>query len=152
VANENYKSRDIRPEHWQIFPSEALWQSFLLASREDALLVGSTDNLRTIVRNNVVNQSCRTAIWYAARRSTCTSEGEKGYKVYTEFDNGFFAILGSQNGVSTMRLLLDHKRELGFPKIEKVIVFSCREAGDEKESGRSRTIAVILSEKRETGH
>jgi hypothetical protein len=36
----------------------------------------------------------------------------------------FFAIVGSQNGVSTMRLLLGHKQELSFPKIEKVIVIS----------------------------
>jgi hypothetical protein len=51
-----------------------------------------------------------------------------------------------------MRLLQDHKRELGFPKIEQVIVFSCRNPGDENEEDLARTIAIILSEKREIGH
>jgi hypothetical protein len=35
--------------------------------------------------------------------------GPKGYKVYTELDDGYYVILGSQDGAGTMRILLDHK-------------------------------------------
>jgi hypothetical protein len=68
------------------------------------------------------------------------SEEEKGYKLYTQCDNGLFAILGSQNGATTIKMLLDHKRELGFLVIEKIAGFLCRYAGDENEEDLSRTI------------
>ena len=97
--------------------------------------------MRTVVRSNVVNSSSRTAIWHAARRSTCSNEGPKGYKVYTELDDRYYAILGSQNGASTMRILLDHKAQIGFRTVEKIILSECRNVGDEKNEDLARNFA-----------
>lgn len=151
VAGENYKHRDENPEDQRIFPSEALWQSFLLA-RGQRPSFRKPMRLCAVVRSNVVNASSRTAIWHAARRSTSSNEGPKGYKVYTELDDGFNAILGSQNGASTMRLLLDHKAPIGFRTVEKIAVFECRNAGDEEIEDLARNFAVILSDPRRKGY
>lgn len=148
VAGENYKRRDENPEGQRIFPSEALWQSLLLA-RGQRPLFRKPMQLRTVVRSNVVNSSSRTAIWHATRRSTCSNEGPKGYKVYTELDDGYYAVLGSQNGASTMRILLDHKAQIGFRTVEKIIVFECRNVGDEENEDLARNFAVILSDPRQ---
>ena len=51
-------------------------------------------------------------IWHAAKFSTSTREGPHHYREYTELDQGYHAILGSVNGASTMRMLLDHKAQL----------------------------------------
>ena len=92
IAAENFKHRDEKPFR-TIFLSEALWQSFLLSQRY-VPSPGHPVPLKTVVHSNIVNASSRTAIWQAARRSTCTNEGPKGYRVYTETDDRFWAILG----------------------------------------------------------
>ncbi|KAH9875805.1 hypothetical protein IAQ61_003269, partial [Plenodomus lingam] len=43
---------------------------------------------------------------------------------YTRHDNGFYAILGTPNRASTMRMLRDHQTELGHRIVEKIVVFS----------------------------
>lgn len=64
-------------------------------------------SLRIIARTAVINLSARRAIWYAARRSTSLVEDPStGYAVYTKEDDGFYAILGSVNGASSMCLLI----------------------------------------------
>lgn len=146
VAMENIKKRDKYSEDERIQPSKALWQSFLLAQRQD--LHHTPIYLKKIVRSSAVNLSSHTAMWYAGRRSTSAIEGRKGYRVYTPRDEGYYAILGSQNGASTMRLLIDHKAELGFRTVEKVIVFMCRYRGDEQNDELARSFAVILSDPR----
>ena len=65
----------------------------------------------------------------------------QGYKVYTELDDRYYAILGSQNGASTMRILLDHKAQIGFRTVEKIILFECRNVGDEKNEDLARNFA-----------
>lgn len=80
-------------------------------------------SLRIIARTVVINLSARRAIWYAARRSTSLVEHPStGYAIYTKEDDGFYTILGSTNGASSMRLLIDHKAALGNRTVEKIIV------------------------------
>ena len=63
-------------------------------------------------------------IWHSARWSGCSKSDSKGYREYTKYHSGFFALLGSVNGASTMRMLLDHKEEeeIGFHIVDKVVV------------------------------
>jgi hypothetical protein len=42
-------------------------------------------------------------------------------------------------------MLLDHKADIGFRIIEKVVVFECRSDGDEDEELKARSFAVLLS-------
>lgn len=144
IAGENFKLRDEKPDP-KIFASEALWKSFLL-SQEHVPSQGHPVPLKTVVRSSVINASSRTAIWHAARRSTCTNVGQRGYRVYTNTDDGFWAILGSTNGASTVRMLKDHKTEIGFRTIEKVVVFECLADGDVFEKLKARSFAVLLSD------
>jgi hypothetical protein len=61
--------------------------------------------------------------WYAGKRSTRLKEDAlSGYAEYTPLDTTLYAILGSVNGANTMRLLCDHKDELGSHRIETIIL------------------------------
>ena len=104
--------------------------------------------LRTIVRSNVVDSSAWTTIQHAASRLTYSEEGHKGYKLYTESDDRYYAILINQNGASTMRLLLDHKAHFEFRAIKSIVVFERRNARDEEKEDLGRSFAVILSDPR----
>lgn len=61
-------------------------------------------------------------VWHAVRLSTCTGEGLHHYREYMKWDKGYHAMLGSVNGASTMRMLLDHKANMGYSTVEKVVV------------------------------
>ena len=117
----NYKRQDTNPANQRLFPSEVIWQSWLLVGQRFPNIKPSS--LRMIARCCVVNLSARRAIWYAARRSSCLYEDcSSGWAVYTKDDEGFYAILGSDNGASSMRLLIDHKHELGRRIVERIVV------------------------------
>jgi hypothetical protein len=73
-------------------------------------------------------------------------DSSSGYTEYTPLDEGFYAILWSENGANSMRLLIDHKYELGSRTIEKIIVLGGPDLKDDFE--RSRTIFPVLSERR----
>jgi len=109
-----------------------------------------------IARTGVVNLSARRAIWYAARRSTSLVENPAtSYAVYTKEDDGFYAILGSTNGASSMRLLIDYKAELGNRTVERIVVvrglLGTRNSVALDLRGdftRSRSLFLVLSERR----
>ena len=113
-------------------------------------------SLRIIARTAVINLSARRAIWYAARRSTSLVEDPStGYAVYTKEDDGFYAILGSTNGASSMHLLIDHKAELGNRTVERIVVVGGLPgtrngvALDLRDDfTRSRSFFLVLSERR----
>jgi hypothetical protein len=139
MARENFRARDTYSNSQRLYASEVLWQSFLSAH-------GDPHKLSTIIRHSVINASSRTAIWHAARKSSCTDDGTKGYKVYTKWNDGFYAILGSQNGANSMRILLDHKAKIGYRTVEKVVVLPCHDEDDEE---LARTFVLILSDRRQ---
>ena len=75
--------------------------------------------------------------------STASREGPHFYREYTECDAGYYAILGSPNGASSMRMLHDHKAAIGYPTIERIIVL-----GDHKvtlKTPESRSFVILLS-------
>ena len=120
VCSENFKSGDSNPPERKLWPLEVLWQSWVEAARVQN---SRTSNLKAVVRWNVVNDDTKAVIWSAAKLSTSTRENlEDHSREYTNSDDGYFAILGSINGASTMRMLIDHKADIKYRTVEKVFV------------------------------
>lgn len=80
--------------------------------------------------------------------STYTQGDESGYRVYTDKDDGFFAILGSPNGGVVMHMLEDHKQHVGLRYVEKVVVLGTGRQGDGQ---LHRHLYFQLSETRRVG-
>ncbi len=103
------------------FNYDDIWQSFIMAAATDNI---PPKNLRVIIQNFIVEEQTKMVIYEAYRTPTCTRSGPNGYREYTELDNGFFALLGSVLGSSTMRMLLDHNTDIGYRTVERVVVFA----------------------------
>jgi len=143
ICNENYKSRDNHPADKMVWPSEVLWQSW----KSTALAAGNpASNLRAIVRLTIVNEASKIAIWQASMHSSSSWTGENNEVEYTRLDNGFYAILGTPNGASTMRMLRDHRTELGHRVVEKIVVFGEKDLTMNK--AETRSMAILLSDRR----
>lgn len=99
VCSENYKHRDKNAPGQQLWPSEILWQSWMMAVKEQR---SRLSDLKAVVRFLVVNKSTKSVIWHAHRLSTCTRDGPDHYREYTKLDQGYHALLGSANGASTI--------------------------------------------------
>ena len=138
-----YWDKDLNRSLW---PSEVLWQCYELAceTKEEH----SASNLKFVIRNCVVNESSRIAIWQAARMSTTAAEGPNGYGMYTNIDDGFFAMLSSPNGASTLRMLIDHKEQIKYRTVKRIVVFGCRDIEDVEDDRKSRTYMLALSDPR----
>ncbi|PSS25248.1 hypothetical protein M430DRAFT_15974 [Amorphotheca resinae ATCC 22711] len=143
VCSENYKDRDENGLGQRLWPSEILWQSWLVAVKNRE---SKPSDLHAVVRFRVVNNATKRLIWESARRSTCTIEGENGLREYTNWDQGYHAILGSPNGGSTMRMLLDHKREIGYRTVERVVVLD--EGNLALDKPQTRSFLILLSPRR----
>ena len=129
----------------RLHPSEVGWQSFLMATRKEIV---SPRKLRAIIQYFIVNKPTKSVIFEVLRNSTVTRSGPNGYREYSELDNGFFALLGSLLGTSTMRMLLDHKAQIGYKTIEKVVLLEDSESLPEDGLLKSRTMMLILSDER----
>jgi hypothetical protein len=143
VCSENYKDRDDNAPGQKLWPSEILWQSWMMAVEAQR---SRPSDLQVIVRFRVVNESTMSMIWHAARLSTCIREGLHHYREYTKWDQGYHAILGSVNGASAVRMLLDHKALMGYRTVERVVVL-----GDKKltlEEPERRSFMLLLSPRR----
>ncbi|KAL8856142.1 MAG: hypothetical protein Q9178_007267 [Gyalolechia marmorata] len=143
VCNENFKDRDKNPNGQKLYPSEILWQSWAMAAIDQGSLAS---DLRAIVRLRIINKEAKRIIWYAGQTSSSTRKGPKNYREYTELDHGFHAILGTANGASTLRMLLDHKQDAGWRTVEKVIVLESEKA--ELTEKDSRSILILLTDRR----
>lgn len=142
IANMDDKRTDISPDDERLFPSEIIWQSWCRVTHRQSIPVS---NLRVIVRLVVVNEASKKVIEETLLHSTCTRE-ETTHFEYTEADQGFYALLGSINGASSMRMLIDHKEALGFRTVERVVVLG---TGNTAENNiPSRTFMILLSSKR----
>lgn len=118
----------------RLWPSEVGWQSFCIAAARDKV---PQNKLRTIIMHFVVEKQTRMVIFEAARNSSFTQSGADGYRVYTEHDNGFFAILGSVLGSSAVRILSDHKRDIGYRTVERIVVFGKTDEGEDYDKAKS---------------
>jgi len=58
--------------------------------------------LRAIVRMTIVNNDTKDVILTARSQSPSIREELYGYVEYSEWDPGFYAILGTPNGASTL--------------------------------------------------
>lgn len=145
VAAENFKELDKNVSGKTLFPSEGLWQSYLMAT--EATGPGPA-NLKLIIRYCVVNAATLSIIRHAEEKSTCTGlkSPDLGGRIYHRQDAGYFAILGSPNGANTARMLLDHSSEIGFRKIDKVEVLACGDVEQMENPKQSRTIAIFLTD------
>ena len=72
---------------------------------------------------------------------------EELHRELTDTDPGFFAVLGSINGYSTMRMLRDHRQAVGFRTVERVLLLK---TDDRKipEEGKAPTFMMLLSSPR----
>lgn len=70
------------------------------------------------------------------------ADDTSGYRVFTEQDQGFFALLGSQNGGMVMHMLIDHKHHIGLRYVEKVVVLG------QSSQQSSPDFYFVLSERR----
>jgi len=108
---------------------------------------------RVFVRYFVINESTQRVIGEAFKHCSHTREGpERGRIEYTTQDQGFYALLRSVNGKSTMRMLLDHKSHIGYRTVEKVIVIGDSDDKEPKlklEGPEARSFMILLSEKRQ---
>ena len=99
-------------------------------------------------------KSDSNGLYEAARSSSCTREDANGYKEYTKHDNGFFAILGSVSGNSAAHIILEHKKEIGYRTVERIVIFGKKDEDedghkDEDEYGKAKSFMILLSACRE---
>ena len=52
-----------------------------------------------------------------------TVEKNYGYKEYTDLDDRFYALLGSVVGKFMKHMLLDHKAEIEYRSVDRVVLF-----------------------------
>ena len=144
VCHENDRRMDSDPPC--MWPSEIIWQSFVMVADDEQT---SPSDLRCIVRHSVKNHFTRMVIWQAARENANSPMHDNGYREYLPLDEGFFALLGSVNGASTMRMLLDHKVHIGHKTIQKIVVFGfLNNAADVDDFAKHRSFMLVLSNKR----
>lgn len=142
-CNENYKFIYTHTGDRKLWPSEVLWQCW----KSTALIARKlASDLRAIVRLTIINEASQIAIWQASKHSSSSRIDDHNQIEYTCNDNGFYAIVGTPNGASTMRMLRGHRTELGHRFAEKIVVF-----GDEDltmEMAETRSMVIILSDRR----
>lgn len=115
---ENFKERDKNITGKTLFPSEALLQSYFMATDSHG---ASPANLKLIVRHIIMNVATLSIIRQVTEKSTCTglkSLDFGGKNIPQTWCWVFFAILGSPNGASTARMMLGHSSEIGFRKTD----------------------------------
>jgi hypothetical protein len=142
VCNENYKSREAHSGDKMVWPSEVLWQCW----KSTALGAGElASDLRATVRLTIIDEASQIAIRQASKHSSSSRIDDHNQIDHTRLDNGFYAILGTPNGASTMRMLRDHRTELGHRIVEKIVAF-----GEEEpliKMVETRSIVVLLSDR-----
>ena len=150
VAAANFKHRDSTAADQRLWPSEVMWYSWVRVARQQG---AGVSGLRAFVKYFVINESTQKVIWEAFKHSSHTREEPKRGRIeYTPQDQSFYALLGSVNGKSSMRMLLDHKGHIGYRTVEKVIVVSDSDDKQQKlklDGPEARSFIILLSEKRQ---
>jgi len=75
-------------------------------------------------------------------------EEANGHIEYNFLDPGFYAILGTPNGASTVRMMADHKVELKYRLIDKIVI-----VGDKSlkfSNAETCTMVIFLERERTT--
>jgi hypothetical protein len=143
VCSENIKERDENPQDKKLWPSEILWQSWIMVAKGKG---SRASDLKAIVRFFVVNEATQNVIWQAARFSTFTREGQDHHIEYTDEDHEYHDILESVNGASSMRMLLNHKAAVGYRTVERVMILGHKDLTMSRPEARS--FILLLSPRR----
>jgi hypothetical protein len=143
VCNENFKIRDENSEDKKLWPPEVLWQCWKSKALEAEK---RASDLCAVMRLCIVNDASQIAIWQASQHSSFSRIDKNNQVEYTSQDNGFYAILGSPNGANTMRMLRDHRTELGHRVVEKVVVLGKK--GLTMGMPETRDMVILLSDRR----
>lgn len=146
LVSEAFRQRDTHPAARQLRPSETAWQSFLRIASLDGV---GPSKLRCIVLSFVLNENTKAVIFEGGRRSTSTFQKTLGYKEYTDLDDGFYALLGSALGKMMVNMLLDHKAEIGYRSVDRVVLLSKEGLVSDNQWGPTRSFLIVLSEPRE---
>lgn len=85
-------------------------------------------------------------LFEASRRSSVTLEGKHGRKEYTDQDDAFHAILGSELGKVALNMILDHKLAISYKMVDRVVLLG-RDIPDQRWD-LARTFLLLLSEPR----
>lgn len=59
-------------------------------------------------------------------RATQGIHDNRGHRIHTDMDQGFYAILGSSNGKVVMHMLKDHEQHIRGRYVEKVVVLGTK--------------------------
>ena len=146
LTADMFKVNDKNSPDKQLWASEVIWQSWLYLAKIE---YRAAYCLRTIGQYFVTNAETKQIIWESLAHSAATRVGPvRGHVEYSPLDNGFYALLGSPNGKTMMRMLLDHKSHIGYKTVERIVL-----VGDDKldlSEPEARTFLVVLSNKRQS--
>ena len=141
VINEINKNRDENRPGQRFNPSELAWQSYVLGAEEDSVL---PSRLRCIIISHVINVNTRDIIVETSRVATSLPAENHGHQEFTKEDPGFHALLGSILGKSVLHMLLDHKAEIGYRCVDRVVLVGKKDL----QPGQARSFIIVLSEPR----
>ncbi len=143
IANLNNKDKDKAAPEDKTFPSEILWRSWVKVAKKNSVPLSK---LRVVVRYFIINEASKAVIKDTWAYSDFTRD-EKFHRELTDTDPGFFAVLGSINGYSTMRMLRDHRQAVGFRTVERVLLLKT-EDGEIPKDEQAPTFMMLLSSPR----
>ena len=141
LVNEIHKDCDKSRPGQRFNPSEMAWQSSLLGIEQDGVQLST---LRCIVVSHIVNDNTKNGISETTRVSTSTLSKEHGHKEFTEVDDGFYALLGSVLGKMAMHMLLDHKAEMRYRSVDRLVLVVKKNL----DPSNARSFVILLSDPR----
>lgn len=143
IAKLNDKDKDKAAPEDKIFPSEILWRSWVKVAKKNSVPLSK---LRVITRYFIIIEASKAVIKDTWAYSDFTRD-EKFHRELTDTDPGFFAVLGSINGYSTIRMLRDHRQAIGFRTVERVLLLKTQD-GEIPKNGQAPTFIILLSSPR----
>ena len=105
-------------------------------------------SLRCVVLYHILNENTQDVIFEGTRVSTSTLDKLDGHKEYTETDDGFYALLGSILGNYVVNMLLDHKAEIEYKYVDRIVLFGKKNMAVGREWESARSVMILLSEPR----
>ena len=145
LTKEMFKINDQNSPDKKLWASEVIWQSWLYIAKIEGRAASC---LRVVGQDFVTNEETKQIIWESLNHSAATREGPvRGHVECSPLDNGFYALLGSPNGKTMMRMLSDHKSHIGYKTVERIVLVGDDELG--LSEPEARTFLVVLLDKRQ---
>jgi len=146
VFSKNDHGRGIK-----LWPSDIFFQCWLDAA---ARANKCPSTLRIVAIDTILNEETKAAIWWAQKTSNCSADRlskdddvfplpDRGYRVYTNIDAGFYAILGSPLG-SIIGRCLEERFHILRLIIEKIVVLGLPDDAELEDFEQSRKLYFVL--------